>query len=287
MASILVVCYDTSQGRYLVQKIGSAQLSDNAVTSGILGSGIIGPIHFAPFASGQVIIGQGPGVPPIYGTPVATVADESITSAKLASGAVVGDRIAFGAVLSGHIGANVIAAPHIQNQGLQSANYGVGSIGGTHIADFGLVSGKYASGSITEQALASGISIDIAETLQEPTYRAATLISAYLAVQFSASGYFSHSQAGAINTMPAIGITTANIASGQLGAIQTKGRITNPDWDFSGHIGELVWVGTSSEVTLMVSSLMVSGVCQQRLGKVAGGSTIFLSPDMTFIQLAE
>jgi hypothetical protein len=243
--SILVVCYDSSSGQYIAQKAGSDQIADNAITSGKLGSGVIGLIHFAPFTSGQVILGQGAGAP-IYGFPPAgAVGDETVTSGKLASGAVIGNRV----------------------------------------ADFGLVSGKYASGSITGQALASGTTIDIAEIIQETTYLADAPISSYLGVQFSTSGYFNYTQAGAVGTMPAIGISVANILSGAIGIIQTKGRVTNTVWDFSGYIGKLVFTGVSSEVTVTAPS--ASGQCIQRLGKVIGGQTVYLSPDLTFMQLAQ
>lgn len=238
-----------------------------------------------------------------------TVADEAITSAKLASGAVGGDRIWDGAIVSAHIGANVIATPHILNQGILSASIGAAEIGTPHIKDanitsakigvgeigdvllaaYGVVSGKYASGSIMEPALASGISIDIAEMAMEPTFKAGNIISAYMAIQFtpaiSGGGHFDLAQAGNVSSVPAVGVAVANIASGSVGVFQHKGRITNADWDFSGYAGQMVFVGTSSEVTLTAPSL--SGECIQRLGKVAGPTTIFLNPDMSFVQLAE
>jgi hypothetical protein len=323
--SIKALVYDTSTGKWYAQNLGSAQISDNAIISAKLGSGAVGAIHMAPFTSGYVILGQGVAAAPIYGAvPAGTVGDETITSAKLASGAVIGDRLAYGAVLSGHIGANVIATPHIanqgilsasiganiidtaliknqgvlsasigtnvldtahiKNQGILSASIGIGSIGNGHIADNGIVSGKYAPASITEAALASGISIDIAETLQEPSFRAGDLISAFLGVQFSISGYFNYSQAGGVR-MPAVGVAANNINSGAIGTILMKGRVTNGSWDFSGHIGELVFVGTSSEVTVAAPS--ASGQCVQRFGKVIGGQTVYLTPELTYVSLAE
>jgi hypothetical protein len=147
--AILVVTYDNTTGFFRTQQIGSAQISTGAILSSQLGSGIIGLIHFAPFTSGQVILGQGAGVP-IYGFPPAgTVGDETITSAKLASGAVIGDRIAFGAILSGHIGTNILATPHIANQGILSASIASGVIGTTHIAGQSITSALIA---VTQQA---------------------------------------------------------------------------------------------------------------------------------------
>ena len=392
MPSILVVTYDTTTGRYLVQKAGSAQIADGAITSGLLASGIVGTVHLrdlnvtsaklaaalissieagvadeavtsAKLASGAVgtvhmwpgavtssIIASGNIGWPHIGSQairsghlgsgqiasghlvsaiaglIGTVADHGITSAKLASGAVIGDRIADAgifsgkiasgaigpstllanaiivsgkiasgiigwphigsqAILSGQLASGIIAGVHIKDGSILSGELGSGIIGDTLLKDFGLLSGKYASGSITEQALVSGISIDISEVSQEPSYRAGTLISAYLGVQFSTSGYFSHAQAADVDTIPAVGLAIDNIASGDIGTFQYQGRITNPGWDFSGHIGKLLFLGTSSQVTPTAPS--ASGQGAQRLGKVIGPTIAFLRPDMHFVQVAE
>lgn len=320
--SILCVTYDTTTGRYLVQKAGSAQIADGAITSGLLASGIVGTVHLrdlnvtsAKLATAIIAL-------------LGTVADEAITSAKLASGAVGGDRIWDGAIVSAHIGPSVIGGIHIldgsiggvdlANQAVISAKIntlavgtphlaalaveeakiasgavtsgkiGTGIIGDTLLKDFGLLSGKYASGSITEQALVSGISIDIAEVGQEPSYRAAEIISAFQGVQFATSNYFGLAQIASANTMPAVGIAIANIASGSIGTFHHLGRITNPAWDFSGYVGNLVFLGSGqcgSEVTLTAPS--TSGECVQRLGKVITPETVFLRPTLQFVQIAE
>lgn len=359
MPSILVVCYDTTTGRYLVQKAGSAQITDKSITSAHLASGaVIGDIIAAAAITSSKIASGQVGMAHIYPGAVTsakiasgivgtvhlrdlnvtsaklaaaiisllgTVADEAITSAKLASGAVgtvhmwpgavtsailasgqVGvPHIYPGAIISAKIAANVIATPHILNQGILSASIGANQVGGAHILDgsilsseigaaavggaklwdYGLTSGKYASGSITEQALVSGISIDIAEISQEPSYRAAALISAFLGIQFSTSGYFSHTQAADVDTMPAVGLTIANIASGAIGTFQHQGRMANPDWDFSGYVGKLLFIGTSSQVTLTAPT--TSGESVQRVGKVIDPTTVFVKPELAFVQIAE
>lgn len=270
-SSVLVVHYDTSTGKYLVQKVGTTGISDAAITSALIASGAIGPTHIANEAvlsghigSGQIASGH---LVSAIAALVGTVTDGGVTSAKLASGAVGAVHIADGAVASGEIAAN--------------------AVGGAKLWDYGIISGKYASGSITEGALASGISIDIAEVSQEPSFRAQVPISGFLAVQYSVSGYFSHAQAADSDTIPAIGVTTDFINSGQIGTFQYQGRMTNAAWDFSGYVGSLLFVGTSSEVTLMVSGLMISGRCVQRLAKVADADTIFLKPELSFAQIAE
>jgi len=310
MASILVVVYDTSSGRYLVQKAGSAQIADLAITSAKIDLLAVGTPHIADGAVTSAKIASG------YSTPLA---DGAVTSAKIASGAVGDAHIYPGAILSakiaadaiggGHIldgsltyaeladatlvsakyGANEIGTPHILDQGILSASIGLGAVGNGHLAAYGVTSGKYASGSIFEAALASGISVDIAELEQEPTFRAGNIISAYQAIQFtpiiSDGRHFDFAQAADVSSMPAIGVTVAAIASGALGVFQHKGRLTCAAWDFSGQTGQLLFVGTSSQVTLTAPS--ASGQCIQRIGKVADPATAFLNPDMTYMQLAK
>ncbi|GAH56109.1 unnamed protein product, partial [marine sediment metagenome] len=177
--------------------------------------------------------------------------------------------------------------PHIKNQGILSASIGTGIIGDALLKNLGILSGKYASGSITEQALVSGISIDISEVSQEPSYRAGALISAYQGVQFSTSGYFGLAKANDIDTMPAVGIAIANILSGAIGTFQHLGRITGA-WDFSGYVGNLVFLGSGqnvSEVTRIAPA--TSGECVQRIGKVVGPTTVFLRPELQYVQIAE
>jgi len=350
--SILIVHYETTTGKYLVQKAGSAQISDGAITSAQIASGIIGTVHLRDLNVTSAKLAAA-----IIGL-LGTVVDEAITSAKIASGAVgtvhmypgavtssilasgqVGiphiypgavvsakigalavatphlaalaveeAKIGWGAVTSGKIGANAIATPHIKNQGILSASFGAnilatphiknqgilsasigaGEIGDTLLTDFGLISGKYASGSITEQALVSGISIDIAEVCQEPSYRAGELVSAYQGIQFSTSGYFGLAKVDDIDTMPAVGVTIANVASGAIGTFQYQGRITNAAWDFSGYVGNLLFLGSGqnvSEVTRIAPS--TSGECVQRVGKVVGPTIVFLRPELHYVQIAE
>lgn len=322
MASILIVHYATDTGKYLVQKVGTSGIADGAITSALIGAGIIDAAHIANLGITSAKLAAA-----LIASIEAGVADGGITSAKIASGAVgdahiypasiISSKIAANIIATPHIvnqgilsasfGANIIAAPHIANQGLLSANYGALGIGGAHVAnqglvsanlaagvightlvtDYGIVSGKIASGAITEGGLASGISIDIAEVGQEPTFRAQDLVSAYLGVYFSASGYFNYAQAATVTTMPAVGITIANITSGQIGTIHHTGRIRNTAWNFSGYVGSLGFLGTSSEVTLMVSGLMISGRNVQRMGEVIDEDAVFLRPELSFASIAE
>lgn len=371
MASIYVVTYDTSSGKYLVGLLGSAQLADFAVTSGKIASAAVTTINIedgavtsakiasgftapigaksitsAHIASGAVggdeiwlrgvwsgfiasgaVIGDAIALAGVTSGRVAAdiiassqlqsgiigdwrVLNRGIISGKLASGAVIGDVIAYGGIGSGILASGPIIPPfpylpyksitsayvasggvggdEIWNLGVLSGKIASGGVIGDVIAGFGISSGRIASGVITEQNLVSGISIDISEVSQEPSYRAGEIISAYQGIQFSTPGYFGLAKISDIDTMPAIGVAIANIASGAIGTFQYQGRMTNPNWDFSGYVGNLLFLGSGqceSEVTLTAPA--TSGQCVQRVGKVVDADTIFARPELAFVQLAQ
>lgn len=138
--SILVVCYDTSTGRYLGQKAGSSQIADGAITSGKIASGIVGTVHLVDGAVTSAKIASGYTTPP---------GDESITSAKLASGAVIGDRIADVGIFSGKIASGAIGpATLLANAIITSAKIASGQVGGPHIYPSAITSAKIASGQV-------------------------------------------------------------------------------------------------------------------------------------------
>jgi len=345
MPSILVMTFDTATGIRTGRLVGTTLIEDNAITSAKLGSGIIGPIHFAPFTSGYVVLGQGTATPVYAAVPAGTPADESITSAKLASGAVIGDRIAYAGIFSGRLasggvgtpellgnaiitsskiatnviatphilnqgilsasfGANVIATPHIANQGLLSSVFGAGAIGGAHVAnqgllsanfaagvighslvtDYGIVSGKIASGAVTENELVSGISIDIAETSIEPGYRAKANISGLACVYVAA--------------VSGNYVDTALAISGYMPAI---GITLVPI--ASGQLGSIIYAGRAAGPTSVISGQYrkqvyvgtsgqlavtppsTSGYCQQIMGVVKDDDEVMLFPEPGYIEI--
>ena len=335
MSSLLVVHYETSDGTYKFQKVGSTGIANSAITSALIAAGAIGTPHIAagsitsgliaanviatphianqgilsasigvqigaahfytpPLTSGYVIIGQGSGITPVYGAvPAGAPGDNTVTSSKIASGQVGDGHIYPASIISGKIAANIIATPHIANQGLLSSVYGAASIGGVHIATASITSGKYGAASINEGDLVSGISIDISELAQEPNYRAAALVSAFMAVQFSASGYFNLAQPNSLATMPALGLLAATVNSGSVGTFQYTGRMTNTtanlsgvaNWNFSGYEGDLLFLISGGY--LGRTPPVLSGDCIQRMGKIVADTTIFVKPELFFAQLAE
>jgi len=72
--AILVVTYDSSTGGFRTEKIGSAQISDGAIVSGKIASGIVGLPHLEPWASGKVLVGQGTTTTPITKDHMAAIA---------------------------------------------------------------------------------------------------------------------------------------------------------------------------------------------------------------------
>lgn len=342
MPTTLVVCYDTTLGKWFFQRIGGTdQLSVNAISDlslvadGLL-AGATGLGKFADgFLSGSAALAKlGAGLFTadadgrgkfantfLVSSLVAAgaiggglVRDQDILSGKYASQSIRTADLGLGQVVSSIIGANIIGTPHIRNQGILSASIGGTAIGTGHIADAAIVSalvvalgigtghlalnavvsGKLGSGaipdsSVSELQLVSGISIDIAESLSEPTPTTAEPISGHSCILFL-SGYnklVGVARASDQNRMPAVGkIGGTALASGA--AMTTNpmlafGRQTSPI--LSGNVGKKVYVGTSGLPTVTVPS--ASGSCVQILGQVMGDDgTIFLAPLPFFVQVA-
>ncbi len=300
MASLLVVCYESTNGKYFVQQIGAAQITVASLTSSLIAAGAIGTPHLAAGAvTSAKIAANAIGGPHILDGSIlgADLANATITSAQIGAsviggvhildGSIAGADLAAAAVTSGKIAAGAIGGVHILDGSIVSGDIAANAIGGGHIVAGGVISGNIGSGQIGTTHLAADVAVNISQIGQEQTFPAADLISAYLCIQYSTSNYFNYARANAVATMPALGLATANIASGQVGTFQYRGRIQNTGWNFSGYVGNLVYVGTSSEVTLITSGMTVSGTCIQRFGKVATPNTVFVSPDLTFVQLAQ
>lgn len=111
--------------------------------------------------------------------------------------------------------------------------------------------------------------------------RAAVSAGAYACVYYSLSGgWFSLSQAGNWSSVPAVGITKGAATSGVTTTFHSLGPIQNAvsgNWNFSGRVGEVVFLGTSSQV--VVSSPSVSGNVIQRIGVVKSVDTIDFRPE--------
>ncbi|MFH1484904.1 MAG: hypothetical protein ABIH46_02440 [Chloroflexota bacterium] len=329
--SILAMAYDSSTGRLIAQLLTGTQIQDYTITAGKLASGavIAGRIGSGAIDSLNLMVD---GLFTADATGRAKFADSFIVSAKIGALAVGTPHIAAGAILSGLVGANVLATPHlanqgilsasigpnalatphlanqgilsasiganamatphIQNQGILSASFGAGAIGAAHVADFGLVSGKYASGSITEGSLASGISIDIAETLAESTFRAGGIVSAYECVAImgnTLAKYLLGARANDETRMPSLGFVGASAASGALATILLFGRAGYDAGRVSGKIGDDVFIGTDGYLVTSGGATFPSssGNISQRMGEVVADNTVDLKPSPIFVSVAE
>ena len=140
------------------------------------------------------------------------------------------------------------------------------------------------TGEIQESDLVSGISIDIAEILKEPTYAAGEPISSYLAVYLMGSKEVGVAKANDAAKMPAIGAVTVALASGDTAAIWTQGRCDADPALISGQYQKVVFVQTDGQ--LRVSAPSASGNIQQRMGVVANDSQIMLYPSPIAVDIA-
>ena len=290
----LVYIYNTDTGQTVLRRIqaadvGSGQIAsgliaNNAVVSGSVASGQLGTFHHAGGFLTSALVGSGE-----LGTPLFRAG--GILSASVGSGQL-GPHVAAAGILSAHITSGGVGTPHVAAAAITSALVASGALGphvaaagilSAHIA-FGAVTAEHiASGSITENRLVSGISIDISEMVQEPSFRTAEAIQAYQVVYFSLSGAFAPARALQSGTVPGVGLALASGTSGSLTTLQTKGRVVNANWNFSGFVGRLVFVGTSSEV--VASSPPQSGAIIQRIGQVVSPVSVIFEPGLETVQL--
>ena len=279
--------------------LATAHIANQGILSASVGANILATPHFAAqgilsasYAGGSVanahIANQGILSSAIGTNILATphFAAQGILSASYAGGSVANAHIANQGLLSSAIGTKILATPHFLDQGILSASIGAGAIGHSLVADRGIISGKVDSGAITEAGLASGISIDISETSQEPTFRAALSgILAMEAVVFTASGYFNWARAAQSGQYPAVGLMAAAPNSGALGTILTVGRVANTGWNFSGYIGQPLYLSTSSQVATTPPS--ASGNVVQRVGQGISQVSMFLMPNPLTFQIGQ
>lgn len=278
-------------------KIGANVVATPHIAAGGILSGAIGANALAtPHIANQGILSASFGAG-VIGNP--HILTGSLLSGPLASGILGAFHLRDQAILSAAIGAGILATPHIANQGILSASIGATAIGAPHLATGAIVSGKMADNSInltaipdaliTEAKLISGISIDIAESLSEPTTIAAEPISSHASIAFL-SGYAGKRVGLALandpNRMPAFGkIGATAIASGAsmtTNPVLSYGRQTSPI--LSGNAGRLAYVGTNAQPTVTAPS--ASGNCVQVLGQVADNDgALFLFPMSQFIQI--
>lgn len=150
----------------------------------------------------------------------------------IGSGQVVSGEIGNAAVLSGSIASGQVGHPHISSGAITSGQLGVtGTPTGSQFlrADFAWAS-------------------PTAEILTDSTFITAELISGGRAVALNMSGQLQIAMASVSGRMPAIGVLETNVASGQSATIVQKGRAISPGFNFSGQIGNPLYVGASGTI---------------------------------------
>jgi len=304
-----VIIYNTTTGRLQANLAGASQLVDGAITSAKLASGQVGSLHVAPAAIISSLIASGAiGRSHILAGEIvsANIGALAIGAGHLAWGAVVSGKIAalgiqaadinWGQVASGKYAAGSIMNADIGNAQIISSKIASGHVGSLHIAPAaiasGLVagrailSGNIASGTITETELVSGISIDIAEYLKEPSYTSKAAISGCSCV-YLASGQLIDTALPISGYLPAIGIIGDAVAAATLTPIFFAGRFTHGllSGICSGYWGQRVFLAASGQISRTPPS--ASGQCVQAIGEIADNNSIFVYPEPTFIELAQ
>lgn len=254
-----VIIYDTATGRLKAKLAETEQLTDALITSAKIGSGQIGSLHVKPAA---------------------------IISSLIASGAIGRDHIKHGEIVSALIAAAAIGSGHIE----------VGAIGDALLKDDGIVSGKiagralqsgaYGLESITESELVSGISIDIAEYLKEPTYTSKAAISGASCV-YLASGKLIDTALPHSGYLPAIGIIGDAVAADTLTPVFYGGRFSHGllSGTCSGYWGKRVFLAASGQISRTPPS--ASGQAVQAIGEIADNDSLFVFPEPRFIEIAQ
>lgn len=275
-------------GLFTADATGRGKFADQFVASSLIALAAVGTPHIAAAAIVSSLV-----APLALGGP--HLAWGSLTSGKYAGLSVQSPDINWGAVTSGKFGEASVHTAALMDVAVTSAKVAPLAVGTGHLALNSVVSGKLGSGaipdlSVSEAQLVSGISIDWAEMLSEPTAIAAEAISGHACILFLSG--FAGKRVGVAfannpNRMPAVGkIGATAVASGAAmttNPILAYGRQTSPIG--SGNVGKQVYVSTVGQPT--VSGPSASGNLVQLLGQVMDNDgTMFLIPQPFFIAIA-
>jgi hypothetical protein len=191
----------------------------------------------------------------VYDTTTGQWKAQQLVAAQIAVDAITSEKIVAGAVVSGKIG------------------------------DGAIVSGSLASGQVGSNHLASGIAVDAAKYNVETRYNAISAIEAYagVALQSGVAGALIQANAFDQSLMPAIGITTAAIASGDAADVFFDGVCDMDAAVISGSAGANIFVGSGGLIVTTPPTL--SGSIQQKMGEVLNDDKVFVmsNPDTVTI----
>lgn len=236
---------------------GSGDIGSGAVT-GQAGGGYFsvasGTITTNDIGSGAIVSGL--------------IASGQIGTNHIASGRLTGFELGSGAIVSGRIASGQVGFGHLANASVQSGTLASGNVSTLHVASGGLLSGAIGSGQVSTTHFASGSVIDAAEWLQDDNFTAGEILSGATiatAVAFTQSGILQTAMASVSGRMPAVGIITANVASGATVTMYRGGRLFAAAFAFSGWMNQPLYVGRSGQV-IASGPPTNSGDIQQILG---------------------
>lgn len=184
--------------------------------------------------------------------------DRAITSGKIALGLIIGDLIAALAVASGHLGWGAIT----------SGKSGTNAILTDNINAAAVTSGKIGARAVLGSSLEFGIQKTVQYTLVE------TLIDGKV-VHINRSGQLAVADYHASARMPGLGILIGDTNSGVTATIITEGKFSTTNYNFSGYIGDGVYIGASGDLRAG-TAWQQSGLVQQ-MGVIDTHSSIFVN----------
>jgi hypothetical protein len=276
IASGTVGVFDFGSGAVIAGTVGSG-----AIVSGNIASGQIGQFHLASgsVTSGAIASGQ---------VGQFALSSGSVTSGAIASGQISQFKLASGAVNSGHIGSGAVqgffgSTRHIASGTVGVFDFGSGAVIAGTVGSGAIVSGNVASGQIADFHFASGAKINVAGWITDTALVAGTPISGSCAVSVDASGHLIQSNPTLSGQFPIYGIADGALVSGSAGIIRLMGPFTSTEFNFSGSIGRVLYVGLSGQITPTMPSL--SGVFTQKVGIATSHSGMLVRIDNQFIQI--
>jgi hypothetical protein len=267
--------------------IKTASIENSAITSAKIAADAIGGAHIASGEINTEHIASG-------AVQAIQLADNSVDNAAIMSGAVDSNEINADAVLNIHIASGAVQAEQLADDSVDTAailsgavksdeidadavlniHIASGAVQAEQLADNSVDTAAIQDGAVTEAKLASGLSIDIAESVQDILYAAEDL-NALDPVYLDSSAQMARADASDPAKNPAIGIVPNAIASGSTGSLALQGKF--PGLGMSGSQGQLLYLASGGGLTTDIPG---PGAFIQKLGFVGSGG------DIAMIQLS-
>lgn len=181
--------------------------------------------------------------------------------------------------------AQQLVAAQIEDGAIESAKIADAAVVSGKVGNGAIMSGSIASGQVGSNHLASGIAVDASKYSVESRYKASGVIAAYagIAIMSGYGGVVVQADAFDPSFMPAIGISTAQIADGADADIFFDGVCDMASGVISGQAGSKIYVASGGLITTAPPA--GSGCIQQKMGEVLGSGKVFVmsNPDTVMI----